>query len=305
MRHLVRVSLLSIVLFAGQALAGTVITLTAHDAAGEEVARSSIYARGDLLRLDDADVFGRRTSLVFDGTTLVVIDHVGEQFARLDEKILQALRPRAVSGIGAGSELGVDRAGLLTAAEATDREARCAAEQNPVLRENCADSPAVDSATGGDRVRVTARGQSHFFTPRTKKDRNPLRVVEGKAASLDTYDCTWHRVFVGSRKVSALCATPLDSLGDASASAPLFESLSSFMKRMSEAIGRGPLSESDRSPVGLFRETGGLPVLIEHTDRDRDGWTTKLASVDTARLRDELFAPPDDYDEIDLLDPMR
>lgn len=284
------------------ATAGTILTLESRDAAGEDVARSAIYLRGDLLRLDDADVFGRRTSLVYDGTTLIVIDHVGEQYARLDEGVLQALRPRVVPGVGSGS---LQSTAALRPDDPIepDNELAIADETGFIARLNSRELVA-DESDEVARLRRLAR-TSHVFTPSAPRDKNPLRVVAGKSASHGAYECTWHKVYAGPRKVSSLCAATLESLGDAASARSKLERLSDFMTMMSATFGRGPLSESDRSPVGLFRETGGIPVFMEHSGPDRKGWATSLTAVEALELTDAMFAAPDGYLEIDLLDPQR
>ncbi len=243
-------------------IAGVAMEMVTTNTAGNETARTRIFADGDRVRMDEVER-GERTSVIFLGDKFLVLDHKDKTYIVMDEAMLNEVSSQISQAM---KQMEQQLASL-------PPEQRAMAEQM------------MKSQMGG------MMGQQEAPPPPTVE---PM----GKG-QWQSYDCNRYAVIVRGEKSQEVCAAPLSDIEGSAAMLEAFRGMTGFINKMSESM---PMrGDGGFNPGELIDQINGFPVhMVDFAGGQQTG-ETSLESVTEQDVDASLFAPPDDYQQIDPL----
>lgn len=241
-------------------LAGVALDMVTKDMSGNEQERSQIYAQDGFLRLDsDGGPFAAEVSLIFDGSSFLVIDHGEKTYVIMDEAMLTQMSDKMSEAM---EQMQAELAKM-------PPEQRAMAEQ--MMKSQMQGLMGDDEPAPPPRVEATGSGE-----------------WDGRA-------CTKYDVFENDIKTQEICSAPLDQVEGAAEMMDTFQGMARFVKKLSESL-PGPLGSSFNEHPGMVAELiEGFPI---HTVEFRMGEPASEVSLEAIReeaLPAAKFEAPDGY----------
>jgi len=230
----------------------------------------TIYAQGEMLRMDSRAEGSGRMSIIFRDETLWMVSH--------EEKSCQTIDKEAMEQLSA--QIG----GVMKQMEA--ELAKLPPEQRAMMEEMMKSQMPAGMSGGGSAG-------------------PPRRIEVGAADKVGDYSCTLHTLFAGDEKVWEVCAATEKGLPDAASEAlGAFRAMSRFAEQLRETLQQGPLAEMVSTPFHELDEVNGFPVRVRSFERGRVTSETTLKSITGKDLDADLFEVPDGYQVKNLADEM-
>ena len=241
--------------------AGVVIEMEEIEPGGPPGAQvDTIYAQGEMLRMDSRDDGSGRMSIIFRDEALWMVSH--------EEKSCQMIDKEAMAQLSA--QLG----GVMNQMEA--ELANLPPEQRAMMEEMMK-SRLPAEMTGG------AAGP-------------PRRIEVGGAEAVGEYACTVHTLFAGDDKVWEVCAAAEKRLPAAASEAlGAFKAMSRFAEQLRDTLQQGPLAAMINTPFHDLNEVNGFPVRVRSYERGRLASENRLKSIVGKDLEATMFDVPDGY----------
>lgn len=242
------------------AQAGVALEMVTRDMAGTESERSQIYAQDGYLRLDsDGGPYASDVSLIFDGTSFLVMDHGEKTYIVMDEAMLMEISDKMNAAI---AQMEAQLAQL-------PPEQRAMAEQM------------MKSQMGG------MMGD--------QEPAPPPRVEKTGESEWQGRSCTQFDVFEGDVKTQEICAAPLDKVNGSAEMMETYQGMARFVKKLSESL-PGPLGSSFNDHPGMVADLiGGFPVRsVEYSVGEAVREVT-MESITEQALDGSMFKAPADY----------
>jgi hypothetical protein len=230
----------------------------------------TIYAQGEMLRMDSRAEGSGRMSIIFRDETLWMVSH--------EEKSCQTIDKEAMEQLSA--QLG----GVMKQMEA--ELAKLPPEQRAMMEKMMKSRMPAGMSGGG-----TAGP--------------PRRIEVGAVDKVGEYSCTLHTLFAGDDKVWEICAAAEKALpGAASEALGAFRAMSRFADQLRETLQQGPLADMISTPFHEMNEVNGFPVRVRSFERGRVTNETTLKSIVNKDLEAAVFDVPDGYKVKNLADEM-
>ena len=251
---------LTIPVISATAQAGVALEMVTREMSGQEAERSQIYAQDGYLRLDsDGGPYASDVSLIFDGTSFLVMDHGEKTYIIMDEAMLMEISDKMSAAM---AQMEAELAKL-------PPEQRAMAEQ--MMKSQM-------GAIMGDQESAPA--------PRVEKTGNS--EWQGRS-------CTQFDVFEGDVKTQEICAAPLDKVNGAAEMMKTYQGMAQFVKKLSESL-PGPLGASFNDHPGMVAELiGGFPVRSVEYSMGTAVREVTMESISEKALEIEMFKAPADY----------
>ena len=231
----------------------------------------TIYAQGEMLRMDSSARGSGRMSIIFRDDTLWMVNH--------DEKSCQTIDKEGMEQLSA--QLG----GVMKQMEA--ELAKLPPEQRAMMEEMMKSKMPAGMAGAG-----TAGP--------------PRRIEVGAVEKVGEYSCTLHTLFAGDDKVWEICAAPEKALPAATSEAlGAFRAMSRFAEQLRDALQQGPLADMIATPFNELTEVNGLPIRVRSFDRGQITNESILKSIASQELDAGVFNVPDGYAVKDLTEGMK
>ena len=251
---------LTIPVISATAQAGVALEMVTREMSGQEAERSQIYAQDGYLRLDsDGGPYAPDVSLIFDGTSFLVMDHGEKTYIIMDEAMLMEISDKMSAAM---AQMEAELAKL-------PPEQRAMAEQMMKTQMG---------AIMGDQESAPA--------PRVEKTGNS--EWQGRS-------CTQFDVFEGDVKTQEICAAPLDKVNGAAEMMKTYQGMAQFVKKLAESL-PGPLGASFNDHPGMVAELiGGFPVRSVEYSMGTAVREVTMESISEKALESEMFKAPADY----------
>jgi len=253
------------------AWAGVVIEMEDNDPGGPaEAPIDTIYAQGEMLRMDSQEDGDGRMSIIFRDEALWMINHEEKSCQMIDKDAMQQL----------SDQLG----GVMKQMEA--ELAKLPPDQRAMMEEMM--KSRMSAAMGGGGTAGP-----------------PRRVEVGAAEKVGEYSCTLHTLFAGDDKLWEICAATEKTLpGAASEAMAAFRAMSQFAEQLRETLQQGPLADMVSTPFHELNEVNGLPIRVRSFERGRLENESTLKSIVSKNLEASVFDVPDGYTVKNLADEM-
>lgn len=244
--------------------AGVALEMVTRDMAGKESERSQIYAQDGYLRLDsEGGPYASAVSLIFDGTSFLVMDHGEKTYIVMDEAMLVEISDKMNAAM---EQMEAQLAQL-------PPEQRAMAEQM------------MKSQMGG------MMGD--------KEPAPPPRVEKTGSSEWQGRACTEFDVFEGDVKTQEICAAPLDQVNGSAEMMETYQGMAKFVKKLSESL-PGPLGSSFNDHPGMVADLiGGFPVRSVEFSMGTPVTEVTMESITEKALESSMFKAPSDYREQD------
>lgn len=250
---------------------GVVIEMEASEpGAASGMPIDTIYAQGEMLRMDSQAERSGPMSILFRDETLWMVNHEAKSCQMIDKEGIEQL----------SAQLG----GVMRQMEA--ELSKLPPEQRAMMEEML--------------KRQMPAGMAGMGKP------GPTRRIEvGAVEQVGDYSCRLHTLFAGEEKVWEQCAAEEGLSGAASEAMGAFRALSRFVEQLQESIQQGPFSEMVKTPFSDMDEVSGFPIRVRTFDNGRVASETTLKSIISKDLDAAIFALPDGYTIQNLADEMK
>jgi hypothetical protein len=126
-----------------------------------------------------------------------------------------------------------------------------------------------------------------------------ISVKEEGTEKVGDYSCTKYVVYEDDEKTMEVLAAPLSQVPEAEEVMGAFRGMASLAEKLAGAVSKGPLSGMDQGPFRVMNQMEGFPVLTRQFRNGRAVQETRLTSITSKDLAEDLFSPPDGYKEAD------
>lgn len=247
------------------AYAGVEMEMVTVNSGGQEVNRTWFYAQGDGIRMDIVPRTDEpEMSTIFRGDDeFVVLDHEQKRYYIFDQATLDAM----------GEQMNAAMAEMEKQLASLPPEQRAMAEQMM--------KGGMQGMMGGDPApepRIEAAGSGTWQSSPCKK----------------------YFVFEGPTKTQEICASPLAAIEGASEAMRAFRQMTSFFKKMADALPMGGSADIDLGE--LLDDIDGFPVVTTQYQSGRIAEVTTLESATNEDIDPAKFSIPDGYARQDLLE---
>ena len=241
--------------------AGVVIEMEESAQGGPAAAQvETIYAQGEMLRMDSRDDGSGRMSIIFRDEALWMVSHEEKSCQMIDRKGMEELSAR----------LG----GVMSQMEA--ELAKLPPEQRAMMEEMMKSNLPAGMPGG-------AAGP-------------PRRIEAGGADRVGEYACTLHILFAGDEKIWEVCAAAEKDLPAAASEAlGAFRAMSRFAEQLRETLQQGPLAAMINTPFHDLNEVNGFPVRVRSYEGGRLASENSLKSIAGKDLEAGMFDVPEGY----------
>ena len=250
------------------ASAGVVIEMTVKNAgSGGEAATDTIYAHGEMLRVDARAGRGDgEMSMIFRDDRFWIVERDKNECQTIDKETIEEI----------GSQVGAAMKQMEAELSKLPPEQRAMVEK-------------------------MMKGK----TPGMQKQAPPRRVEAGATEQVGDHSCVVHTVYAGAEKTREICAAPEGPSKLMSEAMVAFRAMAGFMKGLQENAQRMPFMSMDGSPFRDVEEIGGFPVRVRTFDDGQMTSESTLNSVARRDLDDAFFSPPKDCKVKDMAEEMK
>jgi hypothetical protein len=137
------------------------------------------------------------------------------------------------------------------------------------------------------------------------KDRMPaqgespeIKVEKGGRETIDGYDCQKYTLSQDGAKTAEVYAADVPEAGEGMAA---FHAMARFATSVLESFQGSQFSILGNHPLRVMEDVEGFPVLTREFQDGQVVREVRLKSVEKKELDAKLFAPPDGYEEADLM----
>jgi len=254
------------------AMAGVVIEMEESEPGGPGEAQvDTIYAQGEMLRMDSRDDGSGRRSIIFRDEAMWMVSHEEKSCRMIDREAMDQL----------SAQLG----GVMNQMQA--ELAKLPPEQRAMMEEMM-------------KSRLPAGMTAGAAGP-------PRRIEVGGAEVVGEYTCTLHTLFAGDDRIWEVCAAAEKGLPAAAAEAlGAFRAMSRFAEQLRDTLQQGPLAAMINTPFHDLNQVNGFPVRVRSYEGGRLASEHRLKSIAGKDLEASMFDVPEGYkvkklaDEIDL-----
>jgi len=253
----------AVVALAGQLIAGGVMEMTTKKQGGAAELAERIYAQGGKLRFDHLDAKGgARTTMLFQNSEMIVINHADKKYSRFNEATLAEL----------------------------SAQMKKASEAMKQMEQQMANMPPEQRAMMEKMMKGRMPGMAGS---------KPLaiRVEATGAGSWESYSCKNYSVYIGEEKTQEVCAVPPSEIKGADEFIEAARSMAKFFEKFKEALQMPAFANLAKSPVEVVGQVEGYPV---HTNEFQNGVLRGerfLSSAKVESLSDDVFSTPAGYKE--------
>jgi hypothetical protein len=259
------------VLVCPMAWPGVVIEMETKDPGStDEAPVDTIYAQGEMLRMDPHADRDGSMSVIFRDETLWVVSH--------DEKTCQTIDKQGME------ELSQQIGGMMKQMEA--ELAKLPPEQRAMVEEMM-----KDQMPGG--------------MPGKGAEAPPRRIDVGAVEQVGDYSCTLRTLYSGDEKIWEVCAAEEGLPAAASEALEAFGAMARFAEQLRESMQQGPFTEMVDTPFYDMDEIGGFPVRTRMFANGRVTDESILKSMVGKNLDESVFAIPKGYKVKNLADEMK
>ncbi len=254
---------LTLLLLSPHTHAGVVMELATKNAAGQEIRRTSIYAQGDKVRMDENSSL---VSMIFLGDEFLVLDHKKKNYVVMDEAMLEQVNTQISAAM---QEMEAQLANMPPAQRAMVKE-MMQGQMQGLMAQSGEPSPAL-------RVEATGTG-------------------EWKSRPCDKY-----AVFEGPEKTQEICAIDFQEIEGGEKMMQAFRNMAEFVTKMTESMPMG--NRDGFNPGELMDQISGFPVRTLEYKNGVVTAEALLESVAEQDIDENLFTVPDGYARQNLLPP--
>jgi hypothetical protein len=265
-------TLFSLLLVCSAVRAGVVIEMEVTDSStGGSVATDTIYAQGEMLRIDPHEEDGSgATSMIFRDETLWIVDHGKKRCQMIDKEGMEAVSAQMDEGM---------------------KQMQAEMEKMPPEQREMMQKMMKDRMPPGmDRVAA---------------DAPPRRLETGGVEQVGEFSCTLHTLYSGEVKVWEICSASEGLPGPTAEAMPAFRAMSRWAEQLRESLQRLPFAAMAETPYDDMNEVGGFPVRVRMFENGKVVRESTLASAESRDLGDDVFAVPEGYKVKSIEDQMK
>jgi hypothetical protein len=125
-----------------------------------------------------------------------------------------------------------------------------------------------------------------------------IKIEEAGSEEIGEYSCQKYVVYQNGTKTGEIFSAPVEA---ASESMEAFHAMARFSTKLLQPLQNTPLAELGNHPLRLLDQVDGFPILSREFRDGRAVRETALKSAMEKDLAADLFAPPKDYKQADLM----
>jgi len=241
--------------------AGVVMELATKNATGQETSRTSIFAQGEKVRMDEND---SQVSMIFLGDEFLVLDHKKKNYVVMDDEML----------------------------EQVSTQISAAMQQ---MQAQLADLPPAQRAMVEEMMKGKMRGLMA-----QGDDPSPAPRVEAiGSGEWKSHPCDKYAVFEGMEKTQEICATDFQEIEGSEEMMQAFHNMAEFVTKLTESMPMG--NGGGLNPGELMDQINGFPVHTLEYENGVVTIEVLLESVAEQDIDENLFSVPTGYKKQDLL----
>ena len=250
-----------------QSFAGVVVETVSKDLlSNQESPVNKIYVQDGRMRMEpDQQNQDEKTTVIFQGEALLILNHKDKTYFRMDEKSMTRMSAQINSAMK----------------QMEERMATLPPEQRAMMEKM------MKEKMPGQMM----QGMGSQPPPRRIR-------LEGNDQVGD-YSCQKYVVYRGQEKTQEICAAPVDQIGDIAEAIDTFRSMTRFSEKMLEPLKQSPVAGMVDSPFQTLNEIEGFPVLTRSFKNGQAVTEVLLKSAIRQSLSDDLFSAPADYRKVD------